>query len=103
MAHLARDLGETADAREILNACGYVREMLLHGKDTVWAGNLLLNEYMPEVMKRTAAARWRDAAASGADILVTASPSEYEILTRVKPEGMELMGIEEVVLRSCEV
>lgn len=99
---LARDLEETAEVREILSACGVVKEMLLHGKDTVWAGNLVMNEYMPGVMELTAKARWENALASGADALVTASPSEHEILVRVKPGAMELLSIEEVVLRSCD-
>lgn len=98
---LSRDLEETEDAREILSACGKLREMLLHGKDTVWAGNLLMNEYMPEVIKMTAEKRWEDAIRTKADALVTASPSEYEVLARVKPDDIELLSIEEVVLNAC--
>lgn len=98
---LSRDLEETEDAREILNACGELREMFLHGKDTVWAGNLIMNEYMPEVIKMTAEARWKDAVRTNADALITASPSEYEVLARVKPNNMDLLSIEEVVLNAC--
>jgi Fe-S oxidoreductase len=99
---LARDLAENAEAREILNACGEVKEMLLSGKDTMWAGNLLMNEYMPKVIERTAKARWGNVAYTKADVLVTASPSEYEVLARVKPENIKLLSIEEVVLRACK-
>lgn len=99
---LSRDLEETEDAREIISACGKLREMLLHGKDTVWAGNLIMNEYMPEVIKMTAEARWEDAMRTNADVLVTASPSEYEVLARVKPDNMQLLSIEEVVLNACQ-
>lgn len=98
---LSRDLEETEDAREIISACGKLREMLLHGKDTVWAGNLLMNEYIPEVIKMTAEKRWEDAIRTKAEALVTASPSEYEVMARVKPENMELLSIEEVVLNAC--
>lgn len=97
-AVLARDLDETQEAREILNACVNVKEMLLYGKDTVWAGNLLINEYMPKVTALTAQARWKNAIVTGADALVTASVSEYEILKQEKPENMELLSIEEIVL-----
>jgi len=101
-AHLARDLEETDDAREILNACGQVDEMLLHGKDTNWAGNLLMYEYMPETIEKVARLRWENARCTKATTLVTASPSEYEVMKKVKPGNMELLGIEEVVLSACE-
>ena len=97
-ALLSRDLEETVEARDVLNACVDTKEMLLHGKHTVWAGNLIMNDYMPDVMKMTAAVRWKSALSAGAEALVTASPSEYEILAKVKPESMELFSIEEIVL-----
>jgi hypothetical protein len=75
--------------------------MLVHGKDTNWAGNLLMYEYMPEVIEKAARIRWEDAAHSKADTLVTASPSEYEVLKKVKPRDMKLLNIEDVVLLSC--
>ena len=55
----------------------------------MWAGNLLMDTWMPEVMLKVAEERWRNALASGADTLVTASPSEYAILKKAKPEDME--------------
>lgn len=100
--HLARDLEETQEAREILNACANIKEMLLYGKDTVWAGNLVMNEYMPKVMALTAQARWKSALSTGADALVTASVPEYEILSNAKPDNMELLSIEEAVLGGLE-
>lgn len=99
---LARDLEETADAREILAACGNIREMRLHGKDTVWPGSLLASRYMPGIVEQTARVRWMNAVATKADVLVTASPSEYEVLARVKPGNMGLLSIEEVLLNACE-
>lgn len=101
-AHLARDLEETREAREILDACVNMKEMLLCGKETVWAGNLLMDEYLPDVMKMTANARWKNALAKGADALVTASVSEYAILSKTKPDNMALLSIEEIVLGGLE-
>jgi hypothetical protein len=57
---------------------------------------------MPGIVVQTAEARWINAAATKADALVTASPSEYEVLARVKPEDMGLLSIEEVLLNACE-
>lgn len=99
-AALARDLDDMSSARKILSACGTCREMLLHGRDTTLAGNLIMNEYIPEIMKKVALCRWENAAGVGAQTVVTASPAEYELLRANKPEGIALLTIEEVVL-SC--
>ena len=96
---LARDLEETEPMREILSACGEVSEMLLNRKDTVLAGNLIMNEYMPDVIEKVVADRWINALNMDTKILVTASTAEYEMLAKTKPEGVELMKIEEAVLK----
>lgn len=96
---LARDLEETEPMREILSVCGNIKEMLLYGKNTMLAGNLMMNEYMPEVMKKVAENRWTNAENANAEIVVTQSPAEYILLKSVKPEGIELMTIEEAVLK----
>ncbi len=100
-AHLARDLEETEPLRQVVSACAEIREMLLNRKDTVWAGNLLMDTWMPKVMTEVAAKRWHNALATGADALVTASPSEYAILKRAQPEGMELLSLEELLLSAA--
>ena len=96
---LARDLEETEPMREILSACGEVKEMLLNRQYTMLAGNLIMNEYMPSVMQKVAENRWINAKNADAEILVTTSPAEYMILESVKPENIELMKIEEAVLK----
>ena len=63
------------------------------------AGNLIMNEYMPDVMKKVAQDRWINAENAEAEILVTTSPAEYIILSAVKPENIELMKLEEAVLK----
>ena len=72
-------------------------QMLLFGKDVMWAGSSMMAVYMPKVMKQVAERRWADLAHVGGKVMVTASPSEYAALADVKPEGMELYTIEEVV------
>ncbi|MDD4414224.1 MAG: (Fe-S)-binding protein [Oscillospiraceae bacterium] len=101
-AHLARDLEETEPFRKVVGSCADVKEMLLNRRDTMWAGNLLMNEYIPDVMTKVASERWTNAIASGADALVTASPSEYAVLSKCKPESMELLTLEELVLLSLK-
>lgn len=95
--HLSRNLEETETLRNILSSCGTVKEMLLNRKDTMLAGNLIMNEYMPLVMERVAEDRWINAVNMNTEILVTECPAEYALLKKVKPENIELMTIEEVV------
>lgn len=94
---LARDLEETEPIREILSACGSINEMLLKKEHTMLAGNLIMNEYMPKVMETVAQNRWINARNANAKVLVTASTAEYVMLSKTKPEDMELMKIEEVI------
>ena len=96
---LARDLEETEPVREILSECGEVKEMLLNREHSMLAGNLVMNEYMPDVMRKVAQDRWINAENAGAEILVTTSPAEYIILSAVKPENIKLMKLEEAVLK----
>ncbi len=96
---LARDLEETEPIRQILSSCGTVKEMLLNREHTMLAGNLIMNEYMPDVMKKVGENRWINAKNIGAKILVTASPAEYIILSKTKPQDIEILKLEEAVLR----
>lgn len=96
--HLARDIEETECARKVLSAFGEVHEMLLFGKDTMLGGNLIMNEYMPDVMKKVALDRWNNAEGVNAETIVTASTADYVIMKSVKPENIEIMTIEELVL-----
>lgn len=97
---LARDLEEIEPIRKALSYCGEPLEMLLCKEHTQLAGNLIMNEYMGGVIEKVAAERWNNAKNIGAKNLVTADVSEYYMLNKVKPEGMELFKLEEVVL-SC--
>lgn len=95
---LARDLGETEEAREIIMAYAVLGEMLLNRKETVWAGNILMATYMPEVMKEVAARRIFNAESIGATVMVTASVSEYAALRSVDQDKVEILSIEDLIL-----
>lgn len=96
---LARDLEETDAIREILASIGSIREMLLCGKYTVLAGNLIMNEYIPNVMKAVALRRIENAVNMNAETIVTVSPAEYRILSDNNNTDMEIITLEEAVLR----
>ena len=71
--------------------------MLLNRRDTMLAGNLIMNEYMPEVMERVACDRWINAKNVGAKILVTESPAEYALLAKTKPADLAVVTLEEAI------
>ena len=71
--------------------------MLLFGAETVLAGNLIMNEYMPDVMEEVAKRRVINAKNMGAEIIVTTSPAEYVMLKKVS--DIDVVTLEEVVLK----
>ena len=95
---LARDLGETEEAREVIKAFATLHEMLLVKGETVWAGNILMSKYMPEVMKLVAERRILNAASIGESVIVTASVSEYASLKSATDGKMEILSLEDLIL-----
>ena len=94
---LSRDLEETEEAREIIMNYALLGEMLLNRAETVWAGNILMAQYMPEIIKKVAARRIFNAKSIGADTIVTASVSEYVSLSAVA-EDVKILSIEDLIL-----
>ena len=95
---LARDLTETEPAREIINAYAVCDEMLCNGKDTMWAGNILMAQWMPEVIKQVSTDRINNAKGVCADTIVTASVSEYVALKNVDQTDVAIVSLEELIL-----
>lgn len=99
---LSRGLSETEEAREVISACANLSEMLLNRRDTNWAGNILMSQYMPDVMRRTAVERIRNAKCVGANAMVTASVSEFAVLKENCPEDFEIISIEQLILSAAK-
>ena len=95
---LARDLGEIEEPRKVVSAFATLKEMLCNGKDTMWAGNLLMKEWMNNVIVDVAKGRIRNAMGVGVDTIVTASVSEYASLKAVEQNDVKVMSIEELIL-----
>ena len=95
---LSRDLGEIEEPRALISACANLSEMLLHGEETVWAGNLLMAEWMPDVMRAVAARRIFNAESVGAKTIVTACVGEYAALKAAETDGMNILSIEDLIL-----
>ena len=94
---LSRDLEETEDAREIIMSYAVLGEMLCNRAETVWAGNILMAQYLPDVIAKVAERRIFNATSIGANAIVTASVSEYVSLKSVAKD-VEIISLEDLIL-----
>ena len=95
---LSRDLGETEEARKVISAFATLHEMLLNREETVWAGNILMAQYLPDVIKEVSARRLINVKSIGENAIVTASVSEYAALKAVEQNEVEILSLEDLIL-----
>lgn len=95
---LSRDLEETEEARKVVSAFAELHEMLLNRTETVWAGNILMAQYLPDVIKEVSARRLFNVTSIGETAIVTASVSEYVALKNVDQKDVEILSIEDLIL-----
>ena len=95
---LSRDLEETEEPREIIKAFAELHELFLNRKETIWAGNLLMAEYLPDVIAEVASRRIFNAESIKENAIVTACVSEYAALKAVKQDKIEILSIEDLIL-----
>lgn len=95
---LARDLTETEEPRALISACAELHEMLLNRKDTMWAGNILMAQYIPQTIQKVAADRLQNVLGVDQSVIVTASVSEYAALKSVVQDSVTVLSIEELLL-----
>ena len=99
-AAYARELDDVESGRALINEVGVNREMLLIGKEANLAGQLIMAEYMPDVMKKIAEDRWTNAINMNCKTLVTESPAEYVALKATVPEGYRVVSVEEMLMEN---
>ena len=95
---LARDLEETEEARRVIMSYADLTEMLLNRGETVWAGNILMGQYMPDVMKKVASRRLYNVTSIGQNTIVTSCVSEYVSLKNVDLTEVEILSVEDLIL-----
>ena len=96
----ARELDDVNFGRKLIEKVGVVKDVLLIRKEANLAGNLIMNEYMPEVIKMVAFNRFEEARRMDCDVIVTESPAEYEILKANLPQGKRVISVEEMILEN---
>ncbi len=95
---LARDLEETEEPRKVISAFAELHEMLLIKKETMWSGNILMAQYLPDVIKEVAKRRLFNVTSIGEKAIVTACVSEYVALKSVEQTDVEILSIEDLIL-----
>ncbi len=79
---LSRGVGETEPAREVIKALGVnVIEMFLNRNLGRSCGGPVMNVYAPDVVKKIVDVREQDAIRMGSNCIITASPSDYYVMT----------------------
>ena len=96
----ARELEDVETGRKLVEKVGVVKDMLLIGKEANLAGQLIMAEYMPEVMKQVAKDRWTNAVNMGCKTVVTENPAEYVALKATCPDGYRVISVEEMLLEN---
>ena len=91
---LARAFHEFAPIRAIAEAAGYeAGEMFQREKLARSCGNALAYAYMPELVSRIAAERWRDLERTDCTAMLVAGPQAYLCLSSCVPEGYRLVDL----------
>ena len=96
----ARELDDSETGRNLIQKVGVVKDMLLIGKEANLAGQLIMAEYMPDVMTQVAKDRWFNASNMDCKTLVTENPAEYVALKATCPEGYRVLSVEEMILEN---
>ena len=96
----ARELDDSETGRKIIEKVGVVKDMLLIGKEANLAGQLIMAEYMPNVMTQVANGRWLNAKNMDCKTLVTENPAEYVALKATCPDGYRVISVEEMILEN---
>ena len=95
---LARVLEETEEARTVISAFADITELHLNRAETVWAGNILMAQYMPDIINLVAKRRIFNATSLGIKTIVTACVAEYAALKSVEQNDVEILSLEDLIL-----
>ncbi len=95
-----RELDDCETGRKLIQKVGVVKDMLLIEKEANLAGQSIMAEYMPDVMKQVAMDRWFNAKNMDCKTVVTENPAEYVALKATQPEGYRVITVEQMILEN---
>ena len=96
----ARELDDSETGRALIEKVGVVKDMLLIGKEANLAGQLIMAQYLPDVMTQVANDRWFNAKNMDCKTIVTENPAEYVALKATCPDGYRVITVEEMILEN---
>ena len=96
----ARELDDIETGRKLIEKVGAKKDMLLIGKEANLAGQLIMAEYMPDVMTQVAKDRWTNAKNMDCKTVVTENPAEYVALKATCPNGYRVISVEEMIMEN---
>ena len=96
----ARELEKSETGRKLIEKVGVVKDMLLIGKEANLAGQLIMAQYLPDVMTQVAKDRWFNAKNMDCKTVVTENPAEYVALKATLPQGYRVLSIEEMLMEN---
>jgi Fe-S oxidoreductase len=96
----ARELDDVNYGRKLIEKIGINKDVLLIRKEANFAGSLIMNEYMPDVIKAVACNRWHEFNRMNCDTVVTENPAEYELLKANVPQGKRVISIEQMIIEN---
>jgi len=99
---LTRALDEIAPFKAIADACGIeLTELFLNGKMSRCIGTVPFDMYAPEVAAQMVRVRCEDAVRLGSDLIITASPDDFYIMSKYATDGVKIADIYEILDGLC--
>lgn len=99
---LTRGLDELAPLQALAEAAGIEQiEMFLNGKFSRCVGTIPFERYDPKTVREMVRIRCGDARRLGSDIIVTASPDDYYIMSRYATDGIQILDIFDLLNKHC--
>lgn len=99
---LTRALDEIAPLKAIADACGIeLTELFLNGKMSRCIGTVPFDVYAPEVAAQMVRVRCEDAVRLGSNLIITASPDDFYIMSKYATDGVKIADIYEILDGLC--
>lgn len=99
---LTRALDEIAPFKAIAGACGIeLTELFLNGKMSRCIGTVPFDVYAPEVAAQMVRVRCEDAVRLGSNLIITASPDDFYIMSKYATDGVKIADIYEILDGLC--
>ena len=91
-----------APFKAIADACGIgLTELFLNGKMSRCIGTVPFDMYAPEVAAQMVRVRCEDAVRLGSDLIITASPDDFYIMSKYATDGVKIADIYEILDGLC--